>query len=71
VKKMHKMCTLLNGTQAWKNSRLSEQTSPRGTSYSGKTVLFTRDKFPLGTATCYKTMHSERVCWNPKGWVRT
>ncbi len=32
---------------------------------------FTRDKSPLGTSTCNKAKHSERVCWNSRGWVRT
>jgi hypothetical protein len=26
---------------------------------------------PPGTSTCNKAKHSERVCWNFKGWVRT
>ncbi len=42
-----------------KSSRLSEQASPRGTSYRGKTILFTRDKFPPGTSTCNKAKHSK------------
>jgi hypothetical protein len=36
-----------------------------------QTVLFTQDKFPLWTSRCNKAKHSESVCWNSTGWVRT
>ena len=60
----------LNNTSNDTLNNTSKDTS-KDTSYRGKTILFTREKFPVGTSTCNTAKHSERVCWNSKGWVRT
>ena len=71
VKKTHRKYFCLNGTPGWKILRTTKaKTTPVDITRS-KTVLFTREKFPLGTSPCNTTEHSERVCWNPKRWVRT